>query len=83
MYPFRCLVGPQVVLGAAPGATNPYSKLGTPMVVAGLVLTSAGTIVFPAILAYLCNQVGVSYDFYGVYCCFCCIFTTPYLLLAL
>ncbi|CAN0221700.1 unnamed protein product, partial [Hapterophycus canaliculatus] len=47
----------QLVIAAAPGVTNELSRYGTPMAVSGLVLASAGTIVFPSMLAYLCNQV--------------------------
>jgi len=47
----------QLVIASAPGATTQYGQYGTPVVVAGLVLASAGTIVFPSLLAYLCNQV--------------------------
>lgn len=47
----------QLVIASAPGVTNELSRYGTPMAVSGLVLASAGTIVFPSMLAYLCNQV--------------------------
>eukprot|EP00752_Nemacystus_decipiens_P011767 g10443.t1 len=48
----------QLVIASAPGMTTKHGQYGTPLVVSGLVLASAGTIVFPSMLAYLCNQVG-------------------------
>ncbi|CAM9189870.1 unnamed protein product [Ectocarpus sp. 4 AP-2014] len=48
----------QLVIAAAPGVSQGSGMYGTPMAVLGLVLASAGTIVFPSMLAYLCNQVG-------------------------
>lgn len=53
----------QVLIATAPGVTNARSNLGTPMVLAGLVLTAAGTVVFPSTLAYLSNQVQLRLSF--------------------
>ncbi|CAN0041571.1 unnamed protein product [Ascophyllum nodosum] len=50
----------QLVIATAPGVKTPRASLGTPLVVAGLVMASAGAIVFPSTLAYLSNQVGES-----------------------
>lgn len=47
----------QLVIATAPGARNPNAIIGTPLVITGLIMTSAGTIVFPSTLAYLSNQV--------------------------
>lgn len=50
----------QLVIASAPGISTQHGQYGTPMVVAGLVLASAGTITFPSMLAYLCNQARTS-----------------------
>lgn len=47
----------QLLIALAPGVAEERGKLGTPIVMSGLVLAAAGTVVFPAILAYLSNQV--------------------------
>lgn len=47
----------KALIAVAPGVRNKYSRFGTPVVVSGLVLASAGTVVFPAILALLSDQV--------------------------
>lgn len=47
----------QLVIATAPGVKNQHRNLGTPFALVGLGLTSAGSITFPSILAYLSNQV--------------------------
>ncbi|CAN0196151.1 unnamed protein product, partial [Laminaria digitata] len=47
----------QLLIAAAPGVSTARGHLGTPVVLLGLILASAGTVAFPSTLAFLSNQV--------------------------
>ena len=50
----------KILIAVAPGVKSPHKELGTPVAVAGLVMSAAGTVVFPATLPYLAGQVRLS-----------------------